>query len=97
MDKKIYLINLYDYYGTLLTDKQRSYFENYYFNDYSLSEIAENDKVSRNAVHGQLKIVEEKLNEYEEKLMLFSNGNKIKKLLSKIKEKDIREKIEELI
>ena len=97
MDKKLYLINLYDYYGTLLTDKQQSYFENYYFNDYSLGEIAENDNVSRNAVHGQLKIVEEKLNEYEDKLKLYSNGNKIKKLLSKIEEKEIREKIEELV
>lgn len=97
MDKKLYLINLYDYYGSLLTDKQRSYFENYYFNDYSLAEIAENDNVSRNAVHGQLKIVEEKLNEYEDNLKLYSNGIKIKKLLSKIEEKEIREKIEELI
>ncbi len=51
MDKKLYLINLYDYYGSLLTDKQQSYFENYYFNDYSLGEIAENDNVSRNEVH----------------------------------------------
>ena len=97
MDKKLYLINLYDYYGSLLTEKQQSYFENYYFNDYSLAEIAENDNVSRNAVHGQLKIVEEKLNEYEDKLKLYSNGNKIKKLLSKIEEKEIVEKIEELI
>lgn len=97
MDKKLYLINLYDYYGSLLTDKQQSYFENYYFNDYSLAEIAENDNVSRNAVHGQLKIVEEKLNEYEDKLKLYSNGNKIKKLLTKIEEKEIVEKIEELI
>ena len=97
MDKKLYLIDLYDYYGSLLTNKQQSYFENYYFNDYSLAEIAENDEVSRNAVHGQLKIVEEKLNEYEDKLKLYSNGIKIKKLLSKIEEKEIREKIEELI
>ena len=97
MDKKLYLINLYDYYGSLLTDKQQSYFENYYFNDYSLAEIAENDNVSRNAEHGQLKIVEEKLNEYEDKLKLYSNGNKIKKLLTKIEEKEIVEKIEELI
>ncbi len=97
MDKKLYLINLYDYYGSLLTDKQQSYFENYYFNDYSLSEIAENDNVSRNAVHGQLKIVEEKLDEYESKLNLYKNGIKIKKLLDKVKDKEIVEKIEELI
>ena len=97
MDKKLYLINLYDYYGSLLTDKQQSYFENYYFNDYSLAEIAENDNVSRNAVHGQLKIVEEKLDEYESKLNLYKNGIKIKKLLDKVKDKEVVEKIEELI
>ena len=34
MDKSIYLISLYDYYGDLLTEKQQSYFEDYYFNDY---------------------------------------------------------------
>ena len=78
MDKKLYLINLYDYYGSLLTDKQQSYFENYYFNDYSLAEIAENDNVSRNAVHGQLKIVEEKLDEYESKLNLYKNASQTK-------------------
>ena len=33
MDKEIYLSGLYDYYGALLTDKQREYFENYYFNN----------------------------------------------------------------
>ena len=55
MDKKLYLVNLYDYYGVLLTEKQQQYFENYYFDDLSLGEIAENDNVSRNAVHGQLK------------------------------------------
>ena len=73
MDKKIYLNNLYDYYGGLFTDKQQEYFEAYYFDDLSLSEIAENNGVSRNAVHGQIKIVEEKLLFYEEKLKLYEN------------------------
>ena len=58
-------MNLYDYYGVLLTEKQQQYFENYYFDDLSLGEIAENDNVSRNAVHGQLKNVEERLQFYE--------------------------------
>ena len=35
MDKKLYLVNLYDYYGVLLTEKQQQYFENYYFDDLS--------------------------------------------------------------
>ena len=40
MDKEIYLSALFDYYGVLLTEKQRYYFEDYYFNNYSLAEIA---------------------------------------------------------
>lgn len=97
MDKKIYLINLYDYYSNLLTTKQKKYFEDYYFNDLSLGEIAENDNVSRNAVHGQLKIVEEKLNDFENNLHLYSNKNKIEEILKNIPDKALVEKIQELI
>ena len=51
MEERNYLIILYDYYGELLTDKQRMYFEDYYFNNLSLGEISENDGYSRNAIH----------------------------------------------
>lgn len=88
MDKKIYLNELYDYYKGLLTDKQREYFESYYFEDLSLGEIAENNNVSRNAVHNQLKIVEEKLEEYEKILKLDEKYKKIDKLLSSNSEKE---------
>lgn len=81
MDKKIYLNYLYDYYKELFTDKQKMYFEDYYFNDLSLSEIAENNSVSRNAVFNQLKIMEEKLIELEECLKLYERKKKITNLL----------------
>ena len=42
MDEMIYYNELYDLYGCLLTDKQREYFEEYYFNNLSFSEIADN-------------------------------------------------------
>ncbi len=96
MDKKIYLNNLYDYYGCLFTEKQQEYFENYYFEDLSLSEIAENNGVSRNAVHGQIKIVEEKLLFYEEKLKLYEKAQKIRTLIQDL-ENETKNKIEELI
>ena len=96
MDKKIYLNNLYDYYGALFTDKQQEYFEAYYFDDLSLSEIAENNRVSRNAVHGQIKIVEEKLLFYEEKLKLYEKSLKIKTLIQDLDDEK-RNQIEELI
>ena len=62
MEDRIYLIDLYDIYGELLDEKKRIYFESYYFDNLSLGEIGENLGVSRNAVHKQLKVVEEKLN-----------------------------------
>jgi predicted DNA-binding protein YlxM (UPF0122 family) len=64
------LNKLYSHYKNLLTDKQKDYFTMYYHNDYSLSEIAEIMKVSRNAVYDQLRRVEAKLLEFEESLKL---------------------------
>lgn len=94
MDERSKLILLYDYYKDLLSDSQKEYFEKYYFDNYSLSEISENLDVSRNAVHKQLKVVEEKLNFYEEKLKLIEKHNKI---LSEVKDKDLRAKITEIL
>lgn len=96
MDNRIYLINLYDYYGDLLTDKQKKYFEDYYFNNYSLKEISENYNVSRNAIFKQIKDVVNKLSNYEEKLELYSKSLKIKAIISDFDDK-IRKEIEELI
>jgi len=96
MDNRIYLINLYDYYGELLTEKQQNYFEDYYFNNYSLSEISENYNVSRNAIFKQLKEVVNKLSNYEEKLELYGKSLKIKEIISNFDDK-IKEEIEKLI
>ncbi len=82
MDRVVYLNNLYDCYKELFTDKQKVYFEDYYFNNLSLSEIAENYGVSRNAVFNQLKIIEEKLTELEKKLNLLEKRERIIKLLN---------------
>ncbi len=96
MEEQLYLTHLYDYYKELLTEKQKNYFEEYYFNNLSLSEISENYGVSRNAVHKQLKEIENKLMEYEEKLNLYSKAEKIKKILVNIDE-ETKFEIENLI
>lgn len=96
MDKKIYYNNLYDYYKDLLTDKQKRYFESYYFDDLSLSEISENISVSRNAVHKELKIVLEKLDYYENILHLYKNRLEIEKLIVNL-DIEIKKKIEDYI
>jgi hypothetical protein len=83
MDDILYLSSLYDYYKGLLTDKQKSYFEDYYFDNLTMEEIAENNEVSKNAVSKTIIEVKDKLNEYENILHLLDNKNKIENILSK--------------
>ena len=97
MDDVIYYNELYDLYGKLLTDKQREDFEDYYFNNLSFSELAENYNVSRNAVFKQLKITKEKLLEFDNALKLYEKKKKIIDLIDCIQDKDIKEKLEDLI
>ena len=96
MDNRVYLIDLYDYYMELLTEKQKEYFEDYYFNNLSLSEISSNYDISRNAIHKQIKDVIDKLNYYESKLHLYDKKNKINRLIENI-DNELKEQIKELI
>lgn len=82
MEEIIYYSALYDYYQNLLTEVQRKYFEDYYFNNLSLQEIADTYNVSRNAISKTLKEIKEKLDYYESNLKLYDNKNKIKDILS---------------
>jgi uncharacterized protein len=96
MDDRLYLINLYDIYKNLLTDKQQAYFEDYYFNNLSLQEIGELYKISRNAVFKQLKDVESKIMHYEDVLMVYNKNIRIKKIINNLDE-GIKKQIEELL
>ena len=90
LEKKDYYNFLYSYYKNLLTTKQQEIFESYYFEDYSLSEIANSLQVSRNAIWDLLKKVEHNLDEYEQKLELHKKGLKLNEYLEKL-EKHINE------
>lgn len=92
----LYYVELFDYYGELFTEKQKDYFMDYYFNNLSLQEIAENNSVSRTAVHNNIKEIVKKLEYYESKLNLHSNKNKIEELIKDVDE-NLKKKIEELI
>ena len=81
MEETIYLCALYDYYKNLLTEKQQHYFEDYYFDNLSLSEISENYNISRNAISKQLINIKDKLYDYEKVLNLYHNKEKIRKIL----------------
>ena len=68
MEHNVYISNLFDIYSSLFTEKQTSYFIDYYFNNLTLSEMSENYKVSRNAVFKNIKDTENKLIYYENNL-----------------------------
>lgn len=95
-NKILYLNDLYDYYGNLLTSKQQEYFEDYYLNNLTLSEIAENNNISRNAIHKQIKDAESKLEMFEENLKLLEKRKQIEKLIKDL-DYNLKEQIEELI
>mgnify|MGYP002641231240 CR=1 FL=1 len=97
LEKSIQLINLYDLYQELLTDKQKSYFEDYYFNDYSITEISDNSAVSRNAVHDQLKRTAAKLNDLESKIHLYEISKKRQIIIKEIRNITDNEKIQDLL
>lgn len=82
MEDLLYYTCLFDYYKDLFTKTKKDYFIDCYFNNLTQEEIAENYKVSKNAVSKTLKEVKEKLDYYEEKLKLYHNKEKIKTLLS---------------
>lgn len=97
VEEKIRYHQLYDIYSQLLTEKQRVYFEYYYLDDYSLSEISTILDVSRNAVHDQVKIVISHLEHYEETLHLFENQEKRHQILSQLHEITKEAEIEQLL
>lgn len=67
---------LFDFYQSLLTDKQRTYMKLYYLEDLSLGEIADEYDVSRQAVYDNVRRTETMLEDYELKLNLFSKFQK---------------------
>ena len=88
LEKKVEVSILCQIYGKLLTEKQFEFIDDYYNNDLSLSEIAENNNITRQAVRDVIKKGENKLFEFEEKLLI------MKKMLKQ--EKQIQQIIEEL-
>lgn len=92
-----YIVKLYDIYKYLLNDKERNYFEYYFYEDYSLNEIAELYEVSRAYASKYLTKINNKLIKYEKSLNINNKSNKIRELLDDIKDKELKSKIEELL
>ena len=88
LEKKEHIILLHDMYGDLLTDKQNQYISLYYEEDLSLSEIADDLHVSRNAVYDNLKRAIKLMETYEEKLHLLERHQKRMALIDEIEEEN---------
>ena len=96
MKELVYYTMLYDIYGNLLTDKQKEYFEAYYFNNLSLSELANIYNISRNAIHKQLKETINKLENYESNLKLALKNEMLESIITEISDEELKRKIQEV-
>lgn len=104
MEKNVKVSVLCEIYGKLLTNKQFEILTDYYNNDLSLSEIAENNNITRQAVRDIIKKGENKLFELEEKLLFMEKTMKQEKLLqevinelSKLQEASSDKKVEKIL
>ena len=77
---------LYDFYGELLTDHQKSIYEALVLEDYSISEIAQMYGISRQGVHDLIKRCDKILLQYEEKLNLVHKFTLMKEMVSQIEQ-----------
>ena len=97
MEEKIQISILLSLYGNLLTKTQQKYMDLYYNEDLSLSEIGENENITRQAVRTILVKSKNKLQEYEKNLKFMSKETKIKELIEKLEKTDINNKQQQII
>ena len=85
MNKNLFVSELLDVYGGFLSEKQRMLTEYYYNEDLSLSEIAENEGITRQGVNDLIKRAVMQLNELEERCGYCKKFAKLKELSSNLK------------
>ncbi|WP_372714189.1 YlxM family DNA-binding protein [Ilyobacter sp.] len=88
---------LMDYYKNLLSDKQKEYMLEHFERDLSLSEIAKEHNVSRQAVYDNIRRGIKILKEYEEKIGFYKREQEIKNSLLELRENFTPKKLEEII
>ncbi|NWL88956.1 MULTISPECIES: putative DNA-binding protein [unclassified Paenibacillus] len=76
---------LFDFYETLLTEKQQTFLKYYFLDDFSLGEIASEFGISRQAVYEHIKRAEEVLEAYEEKLGLMRKDEERVRMVAELK------------
>ena len=99
MEKDLGLIELFELYKGLLTERQRELFSCYYLYDLSLAEISEPEGKTRQNVYESLKKVKEKLNGYEKVLKLKEKNTELLSVAHSLsaKDQDLSKKILDII
>lgn len=87
---------LYDFYGELLTEHQRRIYEDVVLNDMSLSEIAQEQGISRQGVHDLVRRCDRTLQGYEERLHLIERFLKVKQTVGQIEKISSEEQVRQL-
>ena len=97
MDNREYIIALYEIYKELLNEKERNYFEYYYFEDYSMQEIADLYKVSKAYASKYLNKINDKIISYEKILKINDRNSKIIDLVKNVNDSELKSKSIELL
>lgn len=97
MEEKIEISILLSLYGNLLTKTQKKYMDLYYNQDLSLSEIGDNENITRQAVRTILVKSKAKLKEYEKDLKFMKRETQIRDLLEKLDKSGIDDKQKKII
>ena len=97
MEEFVYYNNLFDIYGSLLTEKEQVTFRGYYQEDLSLSEIANENNVSRAAVQKTIKTVLDKLKYYEDMLHIYDKNVRLSEILNQNDINLIKNEIEKIL
>jgi len=87
MDEALFRTMLFDFYGELLTDKQKEYFDLHYNEDLSLTEIAESEGISRQGVWDIIRRAEESMRRYEARTGLVERFAREQQALSRLEDK----------
>ena len=96
-EKYIYYNNLFDIYSELLTDKEKETFSLYYQEDLSLSEIADNNNISKSAVGKMVKTILEKLDNYEKILKIYNTKKQLLILLQEEEIEKLKNKLKKIL
>lgn len=82
--KNLDVVVLADYYGEMLTENQRKFLEYYYNDDLSLSEIAQNEGITRQGVRDAVKRAESQLFDMEKKLGFADRARRVNEALATV-------------